>query len=89
MRRTSSFGRSLTFLATWSKVGTILRTSGAGEVRARSQISGVTEGINANFPGTGVFPTGPQVVTCYTCHPGDPHPVSLSNRRYELPTAKP
>ena len=45
--------------------------------------------INANFPGTGVFPVGPQVVTCYTCHRGDPHPVSLSNRRYELPTAKP
>jgi hypothetical protein len=45
--------------------------------------------INANFPGTGVFPTGPQVVTCYTCHRGDPHPVSLSNRRYDLPTAKP
>ena len=45
--------------------------------------------INANFPGTGVFPVGPQVVTCYTCHRGDTHPVSLSNRRYELPTAKP
>ena len=45
--------------------------------------------INANFPGTGVFPVGPQVVTCYTCHRGDPHPVSWSNRRYELPTARP
>ena len=45
--------------------------------------------INANFPGTGVFPVGPQVVTCYTCHRGDTHPVSLSNRRYELPAAKP
>ena len=45
--------------------------------------------INANFPGTGVLPVGPQVVTCYTCHRGDPHPLSLSNRRYELPTAKP
>jgi hypothetical protein len=45
--------------------------------------------INANFPGTGVFPTGPQVVTCYTCHRGDTHPVSWSNKRYELPTAKP
>jgi hypothetical protein len=32
---------------------------------------------------------GRQVVTCYTCHRGDPHPVSLSNRRYELPTTKP
>ena len=45
--------------------------------------------INANFPNTGVFPVGTQVVTCYTCHRGDPHPVSVSNRRYELPTAKP
>ena len=45
--------------------------------------------INANFPGTGVFPVGPQVVTCYTCHRGDTHPVSLSNRRYELPAARP
>jgi len=45
--------------------------------------------INANFPGTGVFPVGPQVVTCYTCHRGDTHPMSVSNRRYDLPTAKP
>src|SRR4029453_2224374 len=45
--------------------------------------------INQNFPAAGVFPVGPQVVTCYTCHRGDPHPVSLSNRRYELPTVKP
>jgi len=44
--------------------------------------------INANFPGTGVFPVGPQVVTCYTCHRGDPHPVSWSNKRYELPAAR-
>jgi hypothetical protein len=44
--------------------------------------------INANFPGTGVFPVGTQLVTCYTCHRGDTHPVSLSNRRYELPAAK-
>ena len=41
--------------------------------------------INANFTGTGVFPVGPQEVTCYTCHRGDAHPVSVSNRRYELP----
>jgi len=40
--------------------------------------------INANFPGTGMFPQGQQVVTCYTCHRGNPHPESLSNRRYEL-----
>lgn len=45
--------------------------------------------INANFPGTGVFPVGLQEVTCYTCHRGDPHPVSLSNRRYDPPAARP
>ena len=44
--------------------------------------------INTNFPGTGVFPAGPQMVTCYTCHRGDPHPLSWSNKRYELPAAK-
>lgn len=43
--------------------------------------------INANFPGTGVYPQGTQVVTCYTCHRGDPHPTSLSNKRYELSPA--
>ena len=41
--------------------------------------------INANFPGTGVFPVGNQEVTCYTCHRGDPHPVSLGNKHYEMP----
>jgi hypothetical protein len=40
--------------------------------------------INANFPGTGVFPDGTQDVTCYTCHRGDAHPVSVGNRAYEL-----
>src|SRR6266568_2637319 len=44
--------------------------------------------INSNFPGTGVFPVGNQEVTCYTCHRGDPHPVSVSNRRYDPPTPK-
>jgi Photosynthetic reaction centre cytochrome C subunit len=44
--------------------------------------------INANFPGTGVFPVGQQEVTCYTCHRGDTHPVSLGNKRYDLPAAK-
>jgi len=44
--------------------------------------------INSSFPGTGVFPVGNQEVTCYTCHRGDPHPVSLGNRRYDLPAAK-
>jgi hypothetical protein len=43
--------------------------------------------INANFPGTGVFPQGMQAVTCYTCHRGDPHPTSLSNKRYEASPA--
>ena len=41
--------------------------------------------INANFPGTGVFPEGSQAVTCYTCHRGDTHPTSLSNKRYTAP----
>jgi len=45
--------------------------------------------INSNFPGTGVFPVGKQEVTCYTCHRGDTHPVSLGNKRYDLPAAKP
>ena len=44
--------------------------------------------INSNFPGTGVFPVGNQMVTCYTCHRGDPHPVSMGNRRYDLPAPK-
>ncbi len=41
--------------------------------------------INANFPNTGVFPVGTQVVTCYTCHRGDTHPMSIANRRYDAP----
>ncbi len=41
--------------------------------------------INSNFPGTGAFPVGDQEVTCWTCHRGDPHPVSISNKRYDLP----
>jgi hypothetical protein len=45
--------------------------------------------INAQCPGTGVFPVGTQEVTCYTCHRGDTHPVSLGNKRYDLPAAKP
>jgi hypothetical protein len=44
--------------------------------------------INANFPGTGVFPVGNQVVTCYTCHRGDPHPATVSNLRYDPPAPK-
>jgi hypothetical protein len=44
--------------------------------------------INAQFPGTGVFPQGDQEVTCWTCHRGDPHPVSVGNKRYDLPAPK-
>ena len=44
--------------------------------------------INSNFPGTGVYPVGNQEVTCYTCHRGDPHPVSVGNRRYDAPAPK-
>src|SRR5438132_860826 len=44
--------------------------------------------INSNFPGTGVFPVGDQAVTCWTCHRGDTHPVSLSNKRYDPPAPK-
>lgn len=44
--------------------------------------------INAQFPGTGVFPVGNQEVTCYTCHRGDTHPESVSNRRYDPPKPK-
>ena len=41
--------------------------------------------INSNFPGTGVFPNGPQVVTCWTCHRGEPHPTSVNNKDYGAP----
>ena len=41
--------------------------------------------INANFPGTGVFPNGEQAVTCWTCHRGDPHPSSVNNKDYGAP----
>jgi hypothetical protein len=41
--------------------------------------------INANFPGTGVYPVGTQAVTCNTCHRGETHPASLSNKRYPEP----
>ena len=54
---------------------------------ARKMITMVRQ-INANFPGTGVSPQGTQAVTCYTCHRGDPHPASVSNRNYDPPAAK-
>ena len=44
--------------------------------------------INSNFPGTGVFPEGNQEVTCYTCHRGDAHPLSVGNRAYDMPANK-
>jgi len=45
----------------------------------------MTKQINANFPGTGVYPAGPQAVSCYTCHRGEVHPVSASNKNYARP----
>ncbi len=44
--------------------------------------------VNANFPGTGVFPVGTQAITCYTCHRGETHPVTVSNASYDPPAAK-
>jgi hypothetical protein len=43
----------------------------------------LTRQINARFPGTGVFPNGMQMVTCYTCHRGDPHPAAVNNRPFD------
>jgi photosynthetic reaction center cytochrome c subunit len=54
---------------------------------ARKMIALVRQ-INANFPGTGVFPVGTQVVVCYTCHRGEPHPPAVGNVRYDPPAAK-
>ncbi|MDP9113646.1 MAG: c-type cytochrome [Acidobacteriota bacterium] len=54
---------------------------------ARGMITLVRK-VNANFPGTGVFPVGPQAVTCYTCHRGDTHPVTVSNASYDPPAKK-
>jgi hypothetical protein len=44
--------------------------------------------INSNFPGTGQFPVGNQMVTCWTCHRGDVNPVSVGNKRYPPPAPK-
>ena len=44
--------------------------------------------INTNFPGTGIYPVGNQMVTCWTCHRGDVNPVSLGNKRYPAPAPK-
>lgn len=54
---------------------------------ARKMI-GLVRLVNANFPGTGVFPAGMQMVTCYTCHRGDSHPAAVSNIRYDAPAEK-
>jgi hypothetical protein len=44
--------------------------------------------INTHFPGTGVYPAGNQAVTCWTCHRGNTHPESLSNKRYPPPARR-
>jgi hypothetical protein len=54
---------------------------------ARKMIAMVRQ-INANFPGTGVYPLGTQVVTCYTCHRAETHPASVSNANYDPPAKK-
>jgi hypothetical protein len=51
---------------------------------ARNMILMVQQ-INRNFPGTGVFPKGTQMVTCWTCHRGDPSPVNVFNKDYDPP----
>jgi len=48
----------------------------------------MTRKINANFPGSGVYPAAPQAVSCYTCHRGQPHPLSAANKNYTPPPAK-
>jgi Photosynthetic reaction centre cytochrome C subunit len=54
---------------------------------ARGMISLVRK-INTNFPGTGVFPVGPQAVTCYTCHREETHPLTVANASYGPPAEK-
>ncbi len=49
---------------------------------------GLVRQVNANFPGTGVYPVGTQMVTCYTCHRGETHPETVSNARYDPPAEK-
>ncbi len=54
---------------------------------ARQMILMVRE-INAQFPGTGVYPKGKQEVTCYTCHRAAVHPTSWNDINYGPPAAK-
>ncbi len=54
---------------------------------ARRMIALVRQ-VNANFPGTGVYPVGTQMVACYTCHRGEPHPAAVGNTRYDPPAEK-
>jgi hypothetical protein len=51
---------------------------------ARNMILMVQQ-INRNFPDTGVFPSGLQMVTCWTCHRGDTHPANVFNKNYGPP----
>ena len=54
---------------------------------ARKMIAMVRQ-INAHFPGTGAFPVGTQMVTCYTCHRAETHPAAVSNANYDPPAKK-
>ena len=64
--------------------GTLASDANPRKDTARDMVRLVRK-INANFAGTGPYPSGTQVVTCYTCHRGEPHPASLSNKRYAMP----
>jgi hypothetical protein len=55
---------------------------------ARNMILMVNQ-INGNFPGAGPFPTGTQMVTCWTCHRGDAHPPNVYNKNYGPPKVEP
>jgi len=55
---------------------------------ARNMILMVNQ-INSNFPGGGAFPTGTQMVTCWTCHRGSPSPANVYNKDYGPPKEEP
>jgi len=47
------------------------------------QMIAMVRQMESEFPSTGgVLPRGYHEVDCVTCHRGDPHPASLSNKRY-------